>query len=538
MKLTFWGAARTVTGSAFLLESKNNKVLIDCGMFQGGRALQQLNEQNFPFRAEEIDYVLLTHAHIDHSGLIPKLYKHGFRGKVLATDATVDLCRIMLPDSGHIQEVENEWLNRKRSRASLPPLEPIYTVQDAEKCLDLFEPVGFNRTLEITPEISARYNVAGHILGSAFLEVWVGLNGQKKKIVFSGDLGNKNRPIVRDPDFVEEADLVVVESTYGNRIHEPRGETYNKFKEIVIKTVERGGKIIIPAFAVGRTQEVIYALNSMVNNREIPLVPVYIDSPLAISATKVFEQNPHCYDEEAAALLAAGDNPLDFPNLEFTLTAEKSKKLNEDKSPCIIISASGMADAGRIKHHLKHNLWKPETSVVFVGYQAQGSLGRRIVDGNKKVRILGEEIFIQAEIYSLEGLSAHADQEGIMDWLAKIKAPLEKIFLVHGEKEEYTALKQRIETELKLEVAVPKRGESYDLSSKLEKDFAKIEKFEEMDDWQLADQLYNDLCSLEDEYEKFREKILESATNNWERRELLKSIEQLLEVKEKIKQYQ
>jgi metallo-beta-lactamase family protein len=540
MRMTFWGGAGTVTGSACLLESEKNKVLVDCGMFQGGKALKQLNMEEFPFSPGEIDYVLLTHAHIDHSGLIPKLYKHGFQGKILASKATVDLCQIMLPDSGHIQEVENEWLNRKRSRSGLPPVEPLYTVQDAQACLSLFEPVDYGHELEVAPGITVRYNVSGHILGSAFLEVWLDLEQGKKKIVFSGDLGNLNRPIVKDPQTITEADMVVMESTYGNRIHETTEETYHKLEEIVTKTIERGGKVIIPAFAVGRTQEILYALNEMVNEGRIPLVPVYLDSPLAISATKVFEKNTHCYDEAAAALLEAGDNPFDFPTLAFTATADESRRLNEDKTPSIIISASGMADAGRIKHHLKHNLWKPETSVVFVGYQAQGSLGRRILDGEKRVRILGEEISIRAEIYSLPGLSAHADQVGIMNWLSEIKTPLEKVFLVHGEEDSLNALKQRIEDELKLDVVIPERGEIFDLSAVAGKGVASVHRreVEELTDWQLVDELYQNLCSLEDEYNLFRERLLDLAIHKGEQRELLKAIDQLVAIKEKIKQTQ
>ncbi|HHV73005.1 MAG TPA: MBL fold metallo-hydrolase [Clostridia bacterium] len=540
MRLTFWGGARTVTGSAFLLESERYKVLVDCGMFQGGKAMRKMNELDFPFPPQEIDYVLLTHAHIDHSGLIPKLYKQGFKGRVLCTKPTLNLCQIMLPDSGHIQEMENEWVNRKRARSGLSPLEPLYTVEDAQNCLKLFLPIEFGRVIEVTPELSVRFSVAGHILGSAIVEVWVKVNGVRKKLVFSGDLGNKNRPIVRDPQYIEEADWIILESTYGNRFHETTEETYEELKEVIIKTVKRKGKIIIPSFAVGRTQEILYALNEMVNKKEIPLIPVYLDSPLAISATKVFERNQQFFDEEATALLLEGDNPFEFSNLFFTLTAEESKKLNESEDPCIIISASGMADAGRIKHHLKHNLWKETTSVIFVGYQAQGSLGRRILDGEKRVRILGEEVSVNAEIYSMEGLSAHADQNGLMEWLAHFKSPVEKIFLVHGEEEGIENLKRRVKEELKIEAVAPERGDSFEiLEGKQEISVASRKgQYVQLPDWQLAEIFFQSLSDLESEYVAFREKLLNLTLSREDRKKLSVIIPKLEELKEKIKQYQ
>ncbi|GAE86902.1 metallo-beta-lactamase family protein [Acetivibrio straminisolvens JCM 21531] len=417
MKITFLGAAKTVTGSCFFVETASSKFLVDCGMFQGYSKNNALNEEDFPFNVEELDYIFLTHAHIDHSGRIPRLYIKGFEGEVIATKPTVELCAIMLPDSGHIQEFENEWTNRKRIRAGKPPVEPLYTYQDAVDCLKLFRKVSYDEVVKINDEIRVRFKDAGHILGSAIIEMWITERGEETKIVFSGDLGNRDMPILKDPSIIESADYLVIESTYGNRLHKERVNKAEHFLDLINATIEQGGNVIIPSFAVGRTQELIYELNKKkeVCDEKLKMLfatPVYIDSPMAISATEVFRNNLDCYDEEAREYIENGDNPLDFPGLQFTRTADESKALNERKESSIIISASGMCEAGRIKHHLKHNLWRKDSTIIFVGYQAEGTLGRRLLDGAKKVRLFGEEISVEARIEMIEGFSGHADKEG------------------------------------------------------------------------------------------------------------------------------
>lgn len=424
MKITFLGAAKTVTGSCFFVETASTKFLVDCGMFQGYSKNNALNEEEFPFNVEELDYIFLTHAHIDHSGRIPRIYIKGFRGQIIATKATVELCAIMLPDSGHIQEYENEWTNRKRLRAGKPPVEPLYTYQDAVNCLELFRKVSYDEVIKINDEIRVRFRDAGHILGSAIIEMWINERGEEIKIVFSGDLGNKDIPILRDPSIIESADYLVIESTYGNRLHNERVDKAEYFLNLINSTIEKGGNVIIPSFAVGRTQELIYELNKKkeVYDEKLKMLfatPVYIDSPMAISATEVFRNNLDCYDEEAREYIENGDNPLDFPGLQFTRTAEESKALNERKESSIIIAASGMCEAGRIRHHLKHNLWRKDSTIIFVGYQAEGTLGRRLLDGAKKVRLFGEEISVEARIEMIEGFSGHADKEGLLKWIER-----------------------------------------------------------------------------------------------------------------------
>lgn len=460
-RLTFLGGAGTVTGSCFLLETEKLKLFVDCGMFQGNRELRMRNYRNLEAPAQSLDYVLLTHAHIDHSGLIPRLCKQGFRGKVLTTSATMDLCEIMLPDSGHIQEVEAEFETRKAERRGERRLDPLYTAQDALNCLRAFTGVAYGRDVALNDQVRVRFLDAGHILGSAIIEVWIKENDQEVKIVFSGDMGNKGTPIVRDPSWVEEADYLLLESTYGDRLHEPVANEAQRLKEAILDTVKRGGNVIIPSFAVGRTQEILFFLNGMFKRGELPPVPVYIDSPLAVSATEIFARHPDCYDDETKACLSGGD-PFHFPNLTFVRDVKESMALNngEHKSK-VIISSSGMCDAGRIKHHLKHNLWRPESSVVFVGFQAEGTLGRRIMDGEKKVRILGESINVAAKIYSLQGFSAHADQQGLLDWVSHLTRKPQRLFIVHGEAAASCALSKLVEQRSGISAAAPRAGEQY-----------------------------------------------------------------------------
>jgi len=467
MRITFLGAAKTVTGSCFYIETESSKFLVDCGMFQGHSNMNDLNEEPFPFNPASLDFILLTHAHIDHSGRIPKIYIDGFSGQVVTTKATMDLCSIMLPDAGHIQEFENDWTNRKRMRAGKPPVKPLYTLQDAVDCMKLFKGVKYGEIINLNSNIKVRFNDAGHILGSAIIELWVIEDGKELKIVFSGDLGNKGMPILRDPSIIKDADYLVIESTYGNRLHEEKQNRIDRFVEIINGTLERGGNVIIPSFAVGRTQEIIYDINKQhgLNNEKLKKfmnTPVFVDSPLAVSATEVFRKNLDCYDEEARSYIENGDNPLDFPGLTFTRTSEESKALNERKDSVIIISASGMCEAGRIKHHLKHNLWRKESAVIFVGYQAEGTLGRKLVDGDKKVRLFGEEISVNARIEMIEGFSGHADRDGLLEWLGSFSKKPEKIFIVHGEEDSMKEFSGFIhERYSQSETIIPSKGESF-----------------------------------------------------------------------------
>lgn len=470
MKISFYGAAEMVTGSCFLLETKNYKVLIDCGMFQGDEDSEILNREMFAFDPSNIDYLLLTHSHIDHSGRIPLMVKRGFKGKIFTTKATMDLCEIMLTDSGYIQEMETEWINRKNLRAGKPLIEALYTVKDAEDSLAYFEPLPYDRLVKLSDDIEIRFKNAGHILGASIIEIWVYENGEKTKIVFSGDLGNKNIPIMKDPDIVNEADYLIIESTYGNKVHKEIRNTTLFLLDIITDTIERGGNVVIPSFAVGRTQELLYMLNLLKESKftKIKEVPVFVDSPLAINATKVFKNHSDLFDDETKELLSIGDNPFEFPNLVFTKTADESKSINFYEGSSIIVSASGMCDAGRIKHHLKHNLWKGNSSVIFAGYQAKGSLGRRILDGEKKVKIFGEDIYVNCNIYRLDGLSGHADRNGILEWISAFTKKPKKIFLTHGEEESLIELEASIKNELELDVEIAKFGETVDIDTGIE----------------------------------------------------------------------
>lgn len=486
MKITFLGATRTVTGSNYLIEGAGKKFLIDCGMWQGKSEIEEENYQDFDFDPKEIDFMLLTHAHIDHSGRIPKLYKEGFRNKVYAHKATCDLCTLMLPDSGHIQEMETEWKNKKRLRKGEDIREPLYTAEQALKCLEIFEPVNYDEIIEITPDIHARFNDAGHMLGSSIIEIWVNENGKQEKAVFTGDLGNNDIPLLSEPTMIEEADYLVMESTYGSRLHIKNEEKAELFLDIVSNTLDKNGTVVIPSFAVGRTQEILYELNKIKETRNdekflrqyetLMKAPVYVDSPLAISATEVFKENMDLFDEETQVEMKKGDHPLEFPGLKFTITADESKALNEDKTPSIIISASGMCEVGRIKHHLKHNLWNPNSTILFVGYQAPGTLGYSIVNGAKKVKIFGEEIAVNARIEYLEGYSGHADQKGLMNFIYSFIQKPKHIFLVHGEEEAQAVLKQKIEEETDLPVTIAEYGETYDLNIDKVERISKIER--------------------------------------------------------------
>lgn len=435
MKLTFIGAAHEVTGSCHFLEANGKNILIDCGMEQGPDLYEN---QELPIGAESVDFILLTHAHIDHSGMIPMMCKNGFKGEIVTTFATADLCSIMLRDSAHIQEFEAEWRNRKARRAGAPLYEPLYTMQDALDAIELLSPCDYNQRIELCEGVEVRFTDIGHLLGSASIEVWITEGDAARKIVFSGDVGNVEQPILKNPKRTEKADYIVIESTYGNRIHsEERPDYLGEFTRILRETFEKGGNVVIPSFAVGRTQEILYFIREIKEKqllKEFQDFEVYVDSPLAIEATSIFTKNQKaCFDEEALALVERGINPLVFPGLKLSVTSDDSKMINFDEKPKVIVSASGMCEAGRIRHHLKHNLWRKECTILFVGYQSVGTLGRKLLDGAPSVKLFGENIEVSARIESLKGISGHADMKGLLDWLSGFHSDIQRVFVVHGE---------------------------------------------------------------------------------------------------------
>ena len=435
MRLTFIGAAHEVTGSCHLLEANGKNLLIDCGMEQGPDLYEN---QELPIAPGDIDYILLTHAHIDHSGLIPLMCKNGFKGEIVTTFATADLCDIMLRDSAHIQEFEAEWRNRKARRAGAELYEPLYTTQDAIDAIGLLAPCDYGQMIELCHGIRVRFTDIGHLLGSASIEVWVDEWGVSKKLVFSGDVGNIDQPIIKNPSITKEADYIIIESTYGNRIHsEEKPDYLGDFTRILRETFTKGGNVVIPSFAVGRTQEILYFIREIKEKNllsEFANFEVYVDSPLAIEATNVFTKNRRaCFDEEAMVLVDRGINPLVFPGLKLSVSSDDSKMINFDEKPKVIISASGMCEAGRIRHHLKHNLWRKECTILFVGYQAMGTLGRKLIDGASSVKLFGENIEVSARIESLKGISGHADMNGLLNWLRGFESDVQHVFVVHGE---------------------------------------------------------------------------------------------------------
>jgi len=464
MKITFCGAARMVTGSCYYVECGNARLLVDCGMLQGQDEDKSIP---FPVAPNKLDFVLLTHAHIDHSGRLPLLYKMGFRGKIICTKATEDLCSIMLADSAHIQEMEVVWQNRKRERAGKPPIEPLYTVADAQGAMTLFRSYLYDEEIILSDALKLRFKDAGHLLGSASIEVWLTEGGQTRKVAFSGDIGNTDQPIIKDPTYITDADFILVESTYGDRLHEKEGTHTQELADIINETFKKGGNVIIPSFAVGRTQELLYLLREILQQHLVPNFPnfpVFVDSPLAVEATEIFMRNNNgYYDEEAMRLMNNHINPISFPSLHTVVYAEQSKELNTNPQSCVIISSSGMCEAGRIKHHLKHNLWRKECSIVFAGFQAVGTLGRSILDGAKKVTIFGEEIEVNANIYKLGNISGHADKAGLLRWLGAFRSPIQKIFVVHGEEPVALGFCQYLVKELNDPAIVPKLGETFDL---------------------------------------------------------------------------
>jgi metallo-beta-lactamase family protein len=430
-------------------------------MFQGSPELERLNERAFSFDPSTIDYLILTHAHIDHSGRIPKLVKDGFAGRILTTKATYDLSKLMLLDSAHIQEADIQWENQKRARAGKPKREPLYTTTDAEQSLRHFEGFLYEQKIEVDDEVSLRFLDAGHILGSSVVELWITEKGHTTKLAFSGDLGMPNRPLLRHYDKIREADYIIVESTYGHTTHPPIEDASKRLIQIINDTVSKGGTVVIPSFAVSRTQELIYTLNQYYENGEMDhfmKIPIYVDSPMAVSATEIYAQNASCFNEETRQLILSGDDPFQFENLFYVRDQAESQRLNTQEFPKVIISASGMCSAGRIRHHLKHTLWKAKNSVIFVGYQAEGTLGRKLKEGQSVVSILGESIKVEAKIFSIDGFSGHADQPTLLDWLRGFRKKPKRVFIVHGESMQANALKDAIEKDLKWNVCIPDLG--------------------------------------------------------------------------------
>jgi metallo-beta-lactamase family protein len=466
MKLTFIGADHEVTGSCHYIEVGNKKILVDCGMEQGKDIYVN---QDIPVPPGELDYIFVTHAHIDHTGLIPLMVVRGFKGQIFATKATVDLCNIMLRDSAHIQEFEAEWKNRKAKRAAKEMYEPLYKVQDAIDACSLMVPLEYDKEVKICDEISVKFVDVGHLLGSACIKMTLTEGKVNKTIAFSGDVGNINKPIIKDPASIDEADYVLIESTYGDRLHGERPDYVGNMAQILNDTFARGGNVVIPSFAVGRTQEMLYFLRIIKEEKRVTSYPdfdVYVDSPLAVEATNIFNEHlSDCFDDETKAMIEKGINPLRFPGLKVSVTSNDSVAINEDNRPKVILSASGMCEAGRIRHHLKHNLWKPENTILFVGYQAIGTTGRVILDGAETVKLFGEEIAVKAEIKTLKGVSGHADQEGLINWLKGMKNMPEKVFVVHGEDTVCDYFAQLLENEYGYSTYAPFSGTTFDLAT-------------------------------------------------------------------------
>lgn len=465
MKIHFFGAAREVTGSCYLIETGQVRFLVDCGMVQGGREAMARNHAPFPFDPSSIDFVLLTHAHIDHSGLLPKLARHGFDGPIYTVSATRDLLEVMLRDSAHIQESDAERAARRRAKQRKPPRPEeaaIYEMADAEQALRQVRPTPYDQCVKPHPQLMCIFRDAGHILGSAIIEAWVSEGGRTTKIVFSGDLGQPGRPILRDPTPIEDADLLFIESTYGDRLHKDQEGTRDELADIVERTLA-SGNVIIPAFAVGRTQEVIYHLHRLTREGRIAPLNIVVDSPMATQATRITQKHAALFDEAARELVQWKEAGTGLPRLRFTETAQESMALNNVRSGLIIISASGMCDAGRIRHHLFHNLSRRSCAVLIAGYQARGTLGRRLVDGQQTVRLFGQDVRVRAKIHTVGGLSAHADREALLGWAGGFRNPPRQVFVVHGEDTSAQALASALTTRLGWTVAVPGVGDVHEL---------------------------------------------------------------------------
>lgn len=462
MKLTFWGAARTVTGSKHLLDlADGTRLLLDCGLFQGRRAESRERNSDFGFDAASIDAVLLSHAHIDHAGLLPKLWKEGFRGRIYATHATYDLCSLLLRDSAYIQEKDVAYVNKRHRKRGEPLVEPLYTMEDAEEVLQHFFGVSYGQPFQPAEGVDVVYRDAGHILGSASMVLTITENGTTTKLGFTGDVGNPGRPILRDPQKMDDCDYLITESTYGGQVHDPPSQSKDRLAEIVRRTSARGGKVIIPSFAVGRTQEIVYALDQLWNEHRLPPIPVYVDSPLAVNATGVYLAHRDCFDEDLHTYMETDPDPLGFDRLTYVRDVSQSKSLNDMRVPMVIISASGMCEAGRILHHLKNNIDQARNTIMIVGYCADHTLGKKIVERLPKVRIFGDEYPLRAEVVVMNSYSAHADEPGLLGFIKKLdRDRLRRLFLVHGAPERQVLFQAALEREGYRNIHVPEHGES------------------------------------------------------------------------------
>jgi metallo-beta-lactamase family protein len=467
MKITFFGAARTVTGSQHLIEVNGSRILLDCGSYQGRRDEAFKRNRNLPFNPAAVDVCVLSHAHIDHSGNLPNLVKSGFRGDIIATHATRDLCASMLMDSGHIQEKDTAFVNKKRAQLGEPPVEPIYTQEDAAVSLEAFVSQGYGRAKPIAPGVTLTFIDAGHMLGSASVLLDIEDREQKRdlRLVFSGDIGRVGTPIIRDPQIPDRADVVIMESTYGDKVHPPMDDEMKRMERVIVSTYKRGGAVIIPAFAVGRTQQLVYIFHQLRLKGDIPRMPIFVDSPLAIDVTSAYRNHPECFDAEIRAFIRDENlkDPFGFDELIYTRSAEDSKGINFLREPCIIISASGMAENGRILHHLRNRIEDARNTVMIVGYQAENTLGRRIMDGEHRVRIFGEEYDVRADVQVTSGFSGHADREGLHDWIGGMSGQPKQVFLVHGEMAPATALAGSLKKSFGVEVKIPDWKQSFDV---------------------------------------------------------------------------
>ena len=463
MQIQFFGAVRTVTGSMHLLTVGGKRILLDCGLYQGKRSESYDRNRKLPFDAASIDMLVLSHAHIDHSGNIPSLAKAGFEGYVFCTPATRDLCAVMLRDAAHIQESDVAYVNKKRRQRGQPPFKPLYTQHDVEQCMGQFVSLGYERPFPILPGVTLTFYDAGHILGSAMVCLDIEEDGRKKRLLFTGDLGREGASLLRDPAVPADVDILITESTYGDRLHDASQDRIAKLRDIVNETCSQGGKVIIPAFALGRTQDIVYSLHQLIDGGEIPSLPVFIDSPLAVNATEVFLLHTDCYDQETRQFLLQTNsrNPFSFENVHYVRETAQSKKLNGLQEPMIIISASGMCEAGRILHHLKNNIHDPRNTIVIVGWQAPHTLGRRLVERQERVNIFGESYVRQAQVRTIDGYSAHADRDELLAWFEQVQTPhLEHVFVVHGDEHASLALAERLRSQDSWDVLVPQLAQT------------------------------------------------------------------------------